>query len=99
MTRIVGDFPSKRNSYLEVFYKIIALKNSGKFLGKHPWQYLLFDFTTKDTPPRMFSWEFSQILQNSYFKKHIRMVASEIVRESSHDSFLFYKSGHSKEMQ
>ena len=33
----------------------------------------------------MFSCEFSQIFQNSYFKKHLRAAASEIIRKSSRE--------------
>ena len=43
----------------------------------------------------MFSGKFSQIFQNSYIKKYLGMAASEIIQESSHDSFLFYRKGYS----
>ena len=57
-----------------------------------------FNFTNKNTPPQMFSWEFSQIFQNSYIKEHLTTAASEIIHKSSRDSFLFYRSGHSQEL-
>ena len=88
------DFPNEKNSHLLVYYKIVILKNSKDFRQKHPWYYVAFDFTNKNTPPRMFPCEFSQIFLKSYFKEHLRTGASEIIQESSHDSFLFYKKGH-----
>ena len=47
-----------------MFYMVV-LKNSRKFPGKNPWQYILFNFTKKNTPPRVFSMGFSQIFQNT----------------------------------
>ena len=47
-----------------MFYMVV-LKNSRKFPGKNPWQYILFNFTNKNTPPRVFSMGFSQIFQNT----------------------------------
>ena len=34
----------------------------------------------------MFSWEISQIIQGSNFKEHLRVAASETIRESSRNS-------------
>ena len=43
-------------------------------------------------------WEFSQIFLNTYFKEHFGTAASEIMQESSRDSFLLYIRVHSQEM-
>ena len=45
----------------EVLYKMVVLENLRKYPGELPWWYILFDFTEKNTPPRMFSLEFFQM--------------------------------------
>ena len=81
-----------------MFYEIVVLKGSRKFPGKHPWWCILLNFINKSTPPLMFSYEFSPIFKDSYFTKHLRTAVSEIIQESSRDSFRFQRSNHSKEL-
>ena len=56
---------------------------------KIPKSIILF-FAIKSTPPRVISWEFSRIFQNSCFKEHIRTAASEIIWGNRRDGFLFH---------
>ena len=60
-----------------------------KFL-KIPKSIILI-FAIKNTPPRVISWEFSRIFQNSCFKEHIRTAASEIIWGNRRDGFLFHR--------
>ena len=72
------DFPNEKNSHLLVYYKIVILKNSKDFRQKHPWYYVAFDFTNKNTPPRMFPCEFSQIFNWSCHNKSLKVRVSGV---------------------
>ena len=65
------------SSQPEVFYKKVALKNFGKFTGKHLRRILILksrrkrDLMNKGTPARVFSYEFSKIFRVIFFLQDI----------------------------
>ena len=62
-----------------MFYKMVCLKNSRIFAGKHSWQYILFDFSNENTPPRIFSGGFSQICSNTSGWQPLKLSRKEVL--------------------
>ena len=62
---------------MQVFYKIGALRNFAKNLGKHPCQSLSFDKVKKETATQVFSGEFCELFKNTFFKEHTHTTTSE----------------------
>ena len=71
-----------------------VLKNSRKFPGKHLWWYMIFDYTNKQKLSTKN--DFFAIFSN--ISEHLRAAASEVIKESSLNSFLFDRSIHSLEL-
>ena len=75
----------------EVFYKKDVLRNFAKFTGKHLCQSLFFNkvagqacnFIKKETLAQMFSCEFCEISQNTFFIEHLLTAASVSLKNMS----------------
>ena len=63
-----------------MFYNKDILKNFAKFTGNNLCQSAFLNkvagLFTKDTRTRVFSFEFCEILKNTFFMEHLRLVAS-----------------------
>ena len=71
-----------KNQSPEVLYKRrCVLKNFTKFTGRQLHQSLFLNkvatLLKKETVERMFSFEFCEIVKNTYFTEHLRATASE----------------------
>ena len=54
-----------------------ALKNFATFIKKHLYASLFFNKVKKETPKHMFSCEFCEIFNSTYFQEHLRKAASQ----------------------
>ena len=61
-----------RNSHWRCAIKKAVLKNLAIFIGKH----LCWSLFNEVVPTQLFSCEYYEIFKNTYFKKHLRTVAS-----------------------
>ena len=76
-----------RKSPRGVFFKKGIHKNFAKSTGKHQCRIVFFNKITasasnlikKESPAQVFSYEFCEIVRNSFFIKHLRATASEIL--------------------
>ena len=58
--------------------KKAVLKNFTKFTGKHLCQGLFFNKVAKKTQAQVFSCEFCEISENTFFTEHLRAAASAL---------------------
>ena len=77
-----------RSSLPEVFCKRGVLENLAKFTGKHLCQSPFFNkvaglcnFIKKETLSQLFSYEFCEIFQKTFFLEQLRWLLVKIVRE------------------
>ena len=66
-----------RSSRLQMFYKIVTLRNFAKFTGKHQYRNLLYNNVSGWKRELNFKAEFCEISKTIYFIQHSRTVASE----------------------
>ena len=66
-----------RSSRLQMFYKIVTLRNFAKFTGKHQYRNLLYNNVSGWKRELNFKAEFCEISKTIYFIQHPRTVASE----------------------
>ena len=85
LSEVISIMSNIRNSHPEVFRETYALKKFPKFIGKHLCWNLHFNkvkkettcnFVNKETPIWAFFCEFSVMLQNAYYKEHLRIAAT-----------------------
>ena len=68
---------TNRRSRPEVFFWKGVLKNFKKFTGKHLCQSVFFDKVEGLRPAQVFSCEFCESFQNTFFVEHVRVNTSE----------------------
>ena len=78
----------------EVFCKTRCLRNFAKFIGKHLCQSLFVNKVAglrpikKETQALVFSYEFCEISQNTFFTEHVWATASALRKQFANSLFL-----------